>query len=90
VGIGALNGGGVVGCGLLRILRTPSMSSLEARFKQVTVGERLIDLRRAPASVRRQLAAEWRIGEGADALDLPVARAYDLIYFAPSLSPACT
>jgi erythromycin esterase len=90
VTIGNLIGGGSVGCaGDFEKLNVVPRGSLEEMFHGIGSPAFLLDLRSAPSSVGGWFDHPRAIGHGLDALDVPVRRAFDIIYYLDRVTPAC-
>jgi erythromycin esterase len=90
VTIGNLIGGGALGCGEdLQTLRDSDVGAVEALCREVGESSFLLDLRRAPASLEGWLHEEREVGQGFDTLRLSLAKAFDLLFYIDTVTPAC-
>jgi erythromycin esterase len=94
--IGNLIGKGEVNCagfkccaGPAQILPPASSESIDGLAGELEVPRFLLDLRAAPVSVAHWLDQEHELGQGHDVLKLAVGRAFDVLFYLDSVSPAC-
>lgn len=93
--IGNLIGAGTIACGQApTLLRPASTESIDGLAGEMQSPAFYLDLRAAPDSVSEWLAGERLLGRGplehsADTLALAVGRAFDVILYFDSVTPAC-
>jgi erythromycin esterase len=90
VTIGNLIGRGRIGCDEHEeILLAAPADSIDGLARQVGTPLFLWDLRDAPAATRQWLSEERRLVAGTQTLKLPVARAFDILFYIDEVTPAC-
>ncbi len=83
-----LNRGQYVGEEAIEVLGDPEPASIEGLASQVGTSSFLLDLRQAPATLREWLQQEHSLRAGSATLVLPLSRAFDVLFYADSVTPA--
>ena len=96
VSIGNIVGGGTVECagvacceGFRQTLEPASADSIAGLAGKAGSPQFLLDLRTAPAPVVQWLRRDQPLGHGEDAFDVPVGRAFDVLWYLNTVTPAC-
>ena len=89
VTLGNLIGNGKVACsGYARTLEAPT-ESVDGIAGRVGAPMFMLDLRRAPKPVAAWLDQERQLGQGDDAFEVAVGKAFDVLVYFDTVSPAC-
>jgi len=89
VNIGNFFGGGSLGCaGWEEKVEIPD-SGIEKVFGSLTKSDFLLDLRSAPSAIKNWLDQPKMIWHLPDNLLIPIAQAFDIVYFTHNVTPAC-
>jgi erythromycin esterase-like protein len=88
--IGNLIRQGEVKCGPFgQTLEQAPPDSLDGLAGEVGVPAFLLDLRAAPPAIGEWLDQEHALGQGEHILELPIRKAFDVLFYLDTVTPAC-